>query len=145
MRGSRVTHKQKVLALLSDGRTHTHHELYGLGCVAHSRISDLRRDGHRIESWKSGGEYLYRLVGSLSDATSCAPVAGTPVAEVASLSEAAAGNDGIASSAVPLNSAAPGVQGVPQPSLPCRANGWDAGEGNEPVPGAVHPDQLAIV
>jgi len=38
-----VTHKQRVLDLLKDGRPHSHHELYGLGCVAHSRISDLRR------------------------------------------------------------------------------------------------------
>lgn len=49
MTNKAVTHKQRVLELLRDGRPHTHHELYRLGCVAHSRVADLRRDGHRIE------------------------------------------------------------------------------------------------
>jgi hypothetical protein len=57
-----MTHKQRVLQLLKDGRPHSHHELYGLGCVAHSRVSDLRRDGHTIEQWRDGDLYLYRLV-----------------------------------------------------------------------------------
>ena len=71
-----MTHKQRVLQLLSDGKPHSHHELYGLGCVAHSRISDLRRDGHTIEQWRNGDLYLYRLV--LGEApeppSSCAPL-----------------------------------------------------------------------
>ena len=57
-----MTHKQLVLQLLKDGKPHSHHELYGLGCVAHSRISDLRRDGHTIEQWRDGDLYLYRLL-----------------------------------------------------------------------------------
>lgn len=56
-----MTHKQAVLKLLSDHKPHSHHELYGLGCVAHSRISDLRRDGHVIEAWREDGLYLYQL------------------------------------------------------------------------------------
>jgi len=61
-----MTHKEKVLALLSDGRPHTHHELYQLGCIAHSRVADLRRDGHVIvcTSETHAGERVsvYRLV-----------------------------------------------------------------------------------
>jgi dipeptidyl aminopeptidase/acylaminoacyl peptidase len=65
-----MTHKQKVLALLSDHKPHSHHELYQLGCVAHSRISDLRKDGHLINSWREGDLYLYRLadLGALDEA-----------------------------------------------------------------------------
>lgn len=63
-----MTHKQKVLRLLSDREPHTHMELYALGCVAHSRISDLRRDGHQIDAWRDGDLYLYRLVGVLDEA-----------------------------------------------------------------------------
>ena len=47
-----MTHKQKVLELLRDGKPHTHMELYRLGCVAHSRVADLRRDGWRIACTK---------------------------------------------------------------------------------------------
>lgn len=57
-----MTHKQAVLRLLSDHKPHTHHELYALGCVAHSRVSDLRADGYRIEQWRDGDHYLYQLV-----------------------------------------------------------------------------------
>lgn len=60
-----MTHKQKVLGLLRDGRWHTHHELYRLGCVAHSRISDLRKDGWQIEQERQGDDYCYRLLGRL--------------------------------------------------------------------------------
>lgn len=57
-----MTHKQRVLDLLADGRPHTHHELYALHVIGHSRIADLRRDGHMIEQWRDGEDYLYRLV-----------------------------------------------------------------------------------
>lgn len=57
-----MTHNERVLHLLRDGKPHTHHELYALHVIAHSRISDLRRDGHVIESWRDGDSYLYRLV-----------------------------------------------------------------------------------
>jgi len=56
-----MTHNERVLRLLSDGRPHTHHELYDLHVVAHSRISDLRKRGHVIESWRDGDNYVYQL------------------------------------------------------------------------------------
>lgn len=62
-----MTHKQAVLRLLSDRKPHSHHELYGLGCVAHSRISDLRRDGYQIDQWREDGQYLYQLKGRLDE------------------------------------------------------------------------------
>jgi hypothetical protein len=46
-----VTHTARVLALLSDGKPHTHHELYALGVIAHSRVADLRKQGHVIACW----------------------------------------------------------------------------------------------
>ena len=56
-----MTHNEKVLALLSDGEPHTHHEIYGLFVIGHSRIADLRKRGHVIESWRDGDDYMYRL------------------------------------------------------------------------------------
>ena len=69
-----MTHNARVLALLSDGKPHTHHELYALGVVAHSRVSDLRKrlrlQGRDIAHWRArdGGETVsvYQLV-SLSE------------------------------------------------------------------------------
>lgn len=58
---AKTTHNQKVLALLEDGRPHTHHELYDLHVIAHSRISDLRRMGHSIRQWRDGDDYFYQL------------------------------------------------------------------------------------
>lgn len=56
-----MTHNEKVLELLSDGQPHTHHEIYGLYVVGHSRIADLRKRGHVIEAWREGDDYLYQL------------------------------------------------------------------------------------
>lgn len=56
-----MTHKQRVLQLLKDGKPHTHHEIYGLGCIGHSRVADLRRDGHKIRAWRDGDQYVYQL------------------------------------------------------------------------------------
>lgn len=70
-----MTHKQKVLALLSDGQPHSHKEGYALGVMLHSRIADLRRDGHKIDCWRDGALSMYRLVGSLGE-TSSNPHAG---------------------------------------------------------------------
>ena len=56
-----MTHNEKVLALLSDGQPHSHHSLYALNVIAHSRISDLRKRGHTIEMWRDGDDYMYRL------------------------------------------------------------------------------------
>jgi len=70
-----VTHCEKVLTLLSDGKPHTHHELYRLGVIAHSRVADLRRKGHNIACWtaREHGENVsvYQLVGSLEGAAAC--------------------------------------------------------------------------
>lgn len=55
------THCERVLALLSDGHPHSHLELYALHVVAHSRVSDLRNQGHGIRSWRDGDLYLYQL------------------------------------------------------------------------------------
>ena len=63
-----MSHKQRVLELLSDHKPHSHHELYRLGCVAHSRISDLRKDGHLIRQWRENDLYLYQLEGVLDEA-----------------------------------------------------------------------------
>jgi hypothetical protein len=61
-----MTHKQKVLRLLADGEPHSHMDGYRLGVMLHSRVADLRRDGHHIECWRdAGGLYMYRLVGTL--------------------------------------------------------------------------------
>lgn len=57
----RPTHCERVLELLRDGKPHSHLELYALGTVAHSRISDLRRKGCQIEQWREGDLYLYQL------------------------------------------------------------------------------------
>ena len=62
-----MTHNERVLALLSDGEPHTHHELYGLHVVAHSRVSDLRKRGHQIEQWRDGDLYVYRLLDSAAE------------------------------------------------------------------------------
>jgi hypothetical protein len=56
---------QRILSLLGDHRWHTHRELYALGCVAHSRLADLRKRGYEIEKRHhvTNGEtiYEYRL------------------------------------------------------------------------------------
>lgn len=52
---------ERILELLSDGRLHSHTELYKLHCIAHSRVAELRRRGHTINCQRVGDEYLYRL------------------------------------------------------------------------------------
>jgi hypothetical protein len=56
-----VTHAEKVLRLLSDGKPHTHMEGYRLGVMLHSRVADLRAKGYRIDCWREGDNYLYQL------------------------------------------------------------------------------------
>lgn len=56
-----MTHNERVLRLLSDGKPHSHHELYDLRVIAHSRVADLRAKGHEIRSWRDGDLYWYRL------------------------------------------------------------------------------------
>ncbi len=57
-----MTHNQRVLELLSDGEPHSHHELYDLRVVAHSRVAALRAQGHRIACWRQDGLHWYRLL-----------------------------------------------------------------------------------
>lgn len=78
-----MTHNERVLALLRDGREHDHHELYALNVIAHSRIAELRRRGYVIQQRRETGpdgdaRYIYRLVSepSLSEA----PETVTPLA-----------------------------------------------------------------
>lgn len=58
----RVTGWQRLLEVLQDGRPHSHHELYRLGIIVHSRVSDLRKRGYGIELWREDDAYWYRLV-----------------------------------------------------------------------------------
>ena len=55
------THCERVLQLLSDCKPHSHHELYRLHVIGHSRISDLRKRGHRIVRWQEGDTFFYQL------------------------------------------------------------------------------------
>lgn len=67
----RPSQNQRILEVLSDRRWHTHHELYAIGCVAHSRLAELRSRGHEIEQRRqvvSGAQvWEYRLVAPLRD------------------------------------------------------------------------------
>lgn len=56
-----MTHCDRVLDLLRDGREHSYREGYALGVMLHSRVSDLRKRGHRIEMRRDGNDYLYTL------------------------------------------------------------------------------------
>ncbi len=81
----RPTHCERVLTLLSDGQPHTHHELYDLRVIAHSRVSDLRKRGHRIACWDDteGGEivYIYQLIPSEREPQAGHPAAGEAVSQ----------------------------------------------------------------
>lgn len=88
-----MTGNDRVLQKLTDGRWHTHHELYSLGVIVHSRISDLRKRGHEIECrrvsefvpmtrGKRETTYEYRLVrtaleGDASRAAAASPSSAT--------------------------------------------------------------------
>lgn len=63
-----MTHNEKVLALLADGKPHVHHELYALNVIAHSRVAELRKRGHEIAQWRHGDDYIYQLVSSPHEA-----------------------------------------------------------------------------
>jgi len=76
----RGTHCDRVLDLLADGRWHSHLELYQLGTVAHSRVADLRRRGHRIDCRRDCDLYLYRLVTVRGEGGAVPEPAGVPVA-----------------------------------------------------------------
>lgn len=83
-----MTHTERVLELLADGEPHSHHEGYALNVMFHSRVADLRRQGYRIDCWRDGDLYKYRLrspVGEPSQASGEKPAAtGDGEAEAAS-------------------------------------------------------------
>ena len=56
-----MTGCDRVLERLRQGPA-SHLELYALGVVAHSRISDLRKRGHLIQKTRQGDLYVYRLL-----------------------------------------------------------------------------------
>jgi hypothetical protein len=56
-----MTGCERVLARLRQGPA-SHLELYQLGVIAHSRISDLRRKGYSISCEKKGDLYEYSLL-----------------------------------------------------------------------------------
>lgn len=55
------TGDERVLDLLSDGRAHSHLEIYDLRVVGHSRVASLRSKGHNIRCERRDGLYWYVL------------------------------------------------------------------------------------
>ena len=80
-----MTHNERVLDLLSDGEPHSHHELYDLRVVAHSRVAALRSQGHTIECWRADGLHWYRLLdqGHEDDGAGNLPSLAVPLIEEA--------------------------------------------------------------
>lgn len=94
-----MTHKQRVLELLSDGRPHSYQELYGLHVIAHSRVADLRADGHDIVCWRDGDLYLYRLLDAgeaVCGASLASSGLGDPGVDEAAHKDVEIGGDGVA-------------------------------------------------
>lgn len=76
-----MTHNQRVLNLLSDGEPHSHHELYDLRVIAHSRVAALRTQGHTIECWQADGLHWYRMLSDGRPSGAAASTAGVVIAE----------------------------------------------------------------
>lgn len=77
----RQSQNAQILELLSGGQWVGHHRLYEIGCVAHSRIAELRTRGYVIEQRrvKVDGRpvWEYRLIGEVEEARSprvCSPM-----------------------------------------------------------------------
>ena len=69
-----MTHCALLLEVLADGQPHDHLSLYRLGMIVHSRVSELRKRGYRIDMWRDGDLYIYRLTGSpLSESAPLSP------------------------------------------------------------------------
>jgi hypothetical protein len=116
-----VTQGQRILAILNDGKRHSHHEFYGF-CVLHSRISDLRKKGHSIVCFKTGGVYEYQLFGSVQEPGLVPAIGG------ADRDRPALG---------------PSRHGPPEPSV-SEADGDCAGPGLSPSKAPPGPAQLSI-
>lgn len=123
-----MTDCDRLLAVLQDGRPHSHSELYGLGMIVHSRVADLRAKGHNITCTKQRDyvdhgrphfSYWYQLVGSLDAAEGEGLAAAFPAGEALIRSPAsrlsAASNEptleeyGIARAVRELNAEFPGM------------------------------------
>lgn len=67
---TKPTDADRLLAVLSDGRAHSHLELYALGMIVHSRVADLRKRGHDVQTWRenhpNGTRYWYQLAAPLT-------------------------------------------------------------------------------
>jgi len=110
-----LTQCERILEILADGREHSHHDFYGF-CVLHSRISELRKRGHQIETRRDGDTYEYRLVSRATSSTDTdasgtdapAPVEehGGPIAEVPGSSPGSRFSPDAAADAVPSPAAA---------------------------------------
>ena len=63
-REKRASHKDRLLALLSDGRVHTMGECQHAGGWRYGgRLFELRKEGHDIETIQVGvDEFAYRLI-----------------------------------------------------------------------------------
>lgn len=96
-----MTHNDRVLNLLSDGEWHSHHELYALHVIAHSRVSELRRRGYVIEIERDGDLYLYRLASGPTELTTATPVP-TPSGEHGTVGPLTSCSDGEPCEARPL-------------------------------------------
>jgi hypothetical protein len=121
-----VTHCDQLLQVLSDGRPHDHRQLYALGMIVHSRISDLRRRGVEIRHWRENGTSYYQLE---SELTERATVANPGVAAVRSSgwtsTRSVSSSDQLAGTGLgrgepaatgPRDTAAPLFDGVPVPA-----------------------------
>lgn len=83
----------RILARLRQGPA-TAAELYGLHCIVHSRIAELRKQGHMIVCSRTPGlcgpeAYSYRIVGSLTErgrSEAARPIETGPTEPVAPLS-----------------------------------------------------------
>ncbi len=99
-----MTHNERVLRLLSDGQPHTHHELYQLHVIAHSRVADLRKQGHNIVQWRDGDNYLYRLLSDGSGANGTTGDESSPSTTRPVAAPIAEGSDGQLAFATPVTS-----------------------------------------
>lgn len=129
--GNGISQADRVLAILSDGEPHMHHEFYGW-CVLHSRVSDLRRRGHVIHAWReshpNGTRYWYRLLAS--------PSAEAPLTE-------GEGRSSRRSSSV-SGSMLDGQGFNPGGSPACHAGAHDDGTTGEGSAASIEPLQLSL-
>lgn len=122
---TRITHEGKVLALLSDGKPHSHHEIYALYVIGHSRIAGLKDKGFGIEHWQEGQTHWYQLVSRPLEAPSGSPssrVDGTDGASSGSGLGVLPDNDRVdtnVQSPAPLDNLCRESTGAPPPEAEC--------------------------